>query len=288
MKKVLFPLLAVVLALGLAIPMAGAAPAAAHTAEEPYTTPLMAGQNIEVGNVSVWNDGENLYVKYEITEEGWFLTETHLAVATSLDDIPQKNGNPPPGQFPYSREYDLADQVTEDTYVIPLDGQGVGTKLFIAAHAVVGQPAVTHIESSEFCIASGIGTSVVVNGGVAATLAWVHPLWNESLTMPLYEDADWIWESERVSHPVNGDIVEFQQEFNIAGTPVNATLYITADNAFEAYVNGNFVGDSGNLKGDWRNSTLTEEYVDTSAGISSWATVRVFDVSALIDRKSVV
>lgn len=93
---------------------------------------LLAGQDVYVGSVSIWNDSDWLYVKYE-TVDGWSLKETHLHVATSLDGIPQKRGNPPPGQFDYQNDYDPS--VTEDTYEIDLDG--ITGELFIAAHAVV-------------------------------------------------------------------------------------------------------------------------------------------------------
>jgi len=95
------------------------------TESDPLETTLFAGQHIDVGTVSVWNGinealgVECLYVKYEITLAGWCLIETHLAVATSLDGIPQtKKGNPIPGQFPYKHE-DL-DFATDDEYIIPL------------------------------------------------------------------------------------------------------------------------------------------------------------------------
>ena len=108
-----------------------------HTEEEPFTTPLIAGQTIDVGDVLVWNDGDYLYVKYVVDAEYWCLTETHLHVATSLEDIPQKNGNPPPGKFDYKSEHDC---VADYTYTIPLDWDP-DTELFIAAHAVVCQLA---------------------------------------------------------------------------------------------------------------------------------------------------
>jgi hypothetical protein len=108
--------------------------AAAHTEGDPYTIDLIAGQNLDVGDMKVWNDGDTLYVKYEITEDGWEITETHLAVAESLDDIPQKNGNPAPGQFAYKTDHDPA--VTEYTYELDLDWD-FDTELYIAAHAVV-------------------------------------------------------------------------------------------------------------------------------------------------------
>ena len=104
------------------------------------TTDLLAGQTILVGTVYVWNDGTNLYVQYETTGD-WVMTETHLAVATTPDSIPQnKNDNPIPGHFPYNHE-DLG-CITSDPYTIPLSEIGAGgveceELLYIAAHALV-------------------------------------------------------------------------------------------------------------------------------------------------------
>jgi hypothetical protein len=104
-----------------------------HTEGDPFVTKLFAGQTIEVGTVEVWNDVNNLYVKYVIDDPTeWCLTETHLHVATSLVSIPQKNGNPIPGKFDNKGEHDCLE---EFLYTIPL--AGLGTELFIAAHAVV-------------------------------------------------------------------------------------------------------------------------------------------------------
>jgi hypothetical protein len=133
MKKLVYLLIAVSLMLAL-FP----AVASAHTEGDPYEVDLIAGGGnpksaMDVGNVLVWNDGENLYVKYEIAEADWCITKTHLAVATAPGDIPQKNGNPIPGLFEYN---DMHDCVTEYTYEIPLEGDG-DTELYIAAHANV-------------------------------------------------------------------------------------------------------------------------------------------------------
>ena len=93
---------------------------------------LYAGQYENVGVVKVWNDTENLYVKY-IVDDPWCLTETHLHVAAVPEDIPQtKKGNPIPGQFDYEGEHDCE---TYFLYTIPLADLNV--ELFIAAHAVV-------------------------------------------------------------------------------------------------------------------------------------------------------
>jgi PKD repeat protein len=94
---------------------------------------LMAGQNINVGDVSVWNDADHLYVKYETTD-GWYLIESHVHFATSLDDIPQTEGNPIPGKFDYKMEHDL--EVSKYTYEMDLNGLEPGT-VYIATHADV-------------------------------------------------------------------------------------------------------------------------------------------------------
>jgi hypothetical protein len=117
--------------------------ASAHTEDDPFTTNLIAGGGnvnsaIDAGDVLVWNDSDNLYVKY--VTDGWCLTETHLHIDISPDEIPQTNGNPIPGQFDYKTEHDcVTDYVTEYTYEIPLDGY-YGQKLSIAAHAEVCKP----------------------------------------------------------------------------------------------------------------------------------------------------
>ena len=94
---------------------------------------LCAAQDIPVGNIIVWNDDTNLYVKYVITDSDWCITETHLHVAQTVAEIPQKNGNPPPGKFDYGND-DL-DCTDTDLIIVPLDG--LSDKIIIAAHAVV-------------------------------------------------------------------------------------------------------------------------------------------------------
>jgi hypothetical protein len=74
------------------------------------------------------------------------ISETHLHVATSLEGIPQKNGNPPPGQFEFKMEHDP--WVDDYTYMILLGDWTVGEALYIAAHAVVKDL----INVNEYCI----------------------------------------------------------------------------------------------------------------------------------------
>jgi hypothetical protein len=124
-----------------------AAPAFAATCGTSTVTTLYAGRTIDAGSVTVSNDGTNLYVEYS-TKNGWLLTETHLAIATSLAGIPQtKSGNPKVGNFPSQRTYEPP--AGSDVYVFSLDQLAVSlgldrftcgsSSLVIAAHAVVVQ-----------------------------------------------------------------------------------------------------------------------------------------------------
>lgn len=246
------------------------------------TVTLYAGQTIPVGTVTVWNDGDYLYVEYETTD-GWEMTETHLHVATTLDGIPQteetgkgKNtgGNPIPGQFDWSMEHDPP--VSDYLYTIPLDGWDADTPLYIAAHAEV-------VKVMTMTVVSDTDTIVVDDNNLDnAVLAWVHPAWNPGLNYNFSDDADWIWESYRVVHPIAGDIVDFEKTFSIPGNPTAGTLHITCDNGYEVSVNGNLVG-SAQLGADWRGSNLTEPYVYAStAGGDHWNTVENYDISSLL------
>ncbi|MGC9307175.1 MAG: hypothetical protein ACP5FL_00175 [Thermoplasmatota archaeon] len=105
----------------------------AHTEDHPYTIDLIAGQDIDVGDVTVWNDGDTIYVTFT-TEDGWYMTETHLHLAMSSDAFPvNKKGNPQVGHF-YRGEDDLYTQTWSDT--LPYGGS-LGNTVYIAAHAAV-------------------------------------------------------------------------------------------------------------------------------------------------------
>lgn len=113
---------------------ATAAPAYAQICGTPLVTPLMAGQHMDAGAVTAWNDENGvLYVGIHATGE-WRISESHLAVADSLEGIPQtRSGNPKVGRFEWQRSYEPP--VADDVYVI--DGHAVGDELVIALHAVV-------------------------------------------------------------------------------------------------------------------------------------------------------
>ena len=226
---------------------------------------LYAGQYENVGVVKVWNDTENLYVKY-IVDDPWCLTETHLHVAAVPEDIPQtKKGNPIPGQFDYEGEHDCETYVL---YTIPLAGLDV--ELCIAAHAVVADTSIT----TEDVVVSRLGIdvygplSVDTNLGdplwglaSPAVAAWEHPLWLSLISIP---GATWISTSEYVEDPVNNSWRWFHDEINIQGYPLAGSVVLaTADNAEEVYFNEESVGSNGN----W--TVLTEYSIEPQPGLNT-------------------
>jgi len=128
-------------------------PTLAHTEGDPYKAPFCAGSPhyygepgpkdpnwywdhvTYVGSIWVWNDGENLYVRYKTWYVG--MDETHLAVVKDFADIPQTNsGNPKVGKFPYKHE-GLGGAMS-DLYTIPLSAfEPITSPLVIAAHAAL-------------------------------------------------------------------------------------------------------------------------------------------------------
>jgi len=137
------------------------------TESEAESFPLYAGQDWEVGEVLVWDDGTQLCVKYQLNDaailEGWLIYETHWAVADDKSGIPQtKKGNPIPGQFPYGDD-ELEDKAFYKECISFEDlGVECGEELVIAAHAVIEKcvtvqdtlvPELTWTRSSELDVA---------------------------------------------------------------------------------------------------------------------------------------
>jgi hypothetical protein len=92
--------------------------------------------------VHLRKSGSILYVEYSTSSE-WEIMETHFALGTSLDDIPQtKKGNPKIGRFPFQSEH--PEGTDTHTYIINLDqcfpDGWTGKLLYFAAHAVVSHP----------------------------------------------------------------------------------------------------------------------------------------------------
>jgi len=129
-----------------------------------------------------------------------------------------------------------------------------------------------------------------------AVLAWVHTNWNPSLDHAFSDGAQWIWETYETDEPggwgdwpggwpsssVTGRVVRFERTFEIPCSPAGAELYITVDNGYTVWINGNLVGcaqvDSGGADPciDWWPTDLTEPYVHTDG----WQTVGHYAIPA--------
>lgn len=116
--------------------LASSSPARAQQCGVASTTPLLAGQTIDAGEVNVYNDASSIYVRYA-TKAPWVLSDIHVAAADSVAGIPQtKRGNPIPGRFSYSASFNP--EVTSYILAIPRAGTlAAGQQIVIAAHAIV-------------------------------------------------------------------------------------------------------------------------------------------------------
>jgi len=266
MKRFVYVMILVALALAL---LPGAA--LAHTCDAPAQYPLYAGQNILVGYVYVCNEGNVMTVTYDTSSSGWPISEIHLAYGANADAIPQKNGNPIPGQFPIKESFDP--WVTTASYDIDY-GAAVGDDVIIAAHAVVWDPASGGGSGTILVCSDGNETytaynnavlgadpgSTSVDGRTGTAQPSAEPygeqsdaansLWDDEVGAPFTggdDCADWVWEDNfdnpiaglnQAVNPIHGDRVEFTDNFVLpAADSYGGTLYATSDNAYEAYVN---------------------------------------------------
>ena len=110
-------------------------PSVGYSQVEPLVVPLIAGQHINVGTVTVSNTETEILVTYQ-TSGDWLIEETHLDVESDYGGLnTTKKGNPIPGQFTYHTSH--SNPVTKVSFTIENFGWTVDSLLFIAAHAVV-------------------------------------------------------------------------------------------------------------------------------------------------------
>jgi|SRR5580693_2584820 hypothetical protein len=112
--------------------------AAQSCGNRPLTVQLLAQGTVPVGTVTAANDTTNLHITFTATGT-WTFSQLDVAVGTALSDIPQTAAQEPiPSQFPNRMAFSPA--TTSFTFEIPRGSIGNGTPVFIAAHAVAGQP----------------------------------------------------------------------------------------------------------------------------------------------------
>lgn len=99
-----------------------------------YAEPLIAGQTIDVGNVSFGISGDDIVVTYE-TVSDWSINEVHLSFSDCNDlSFPVTgSGNPQIGKFEYGSTYEEGVSVVSYFF----NAEGMSDQFCVAAHAVV-------------------------------------------------------------------------------------------------------------------------------------------------------
>jgi len=239
-------LLGLLFALGLIVVSAPAV-----RANNAQTFLLIAGQHEVVGTVQVSTDQEHLYLTYLIddaTPLGWWISEVHVAVSTTLDGIPQKNGNPIPGKFPYPRPFIQDPWVQSLTVKIDIEDAWRGNPVTIAAHGVVQKLA--GLDALELSLPGTATLSNVVypfEGGPAYFPSMTvvssygmfngnYPGWCVDLDHYIYERETYdvkVYSSYGtlpaglVEHPENLDLVNWILNQNYVGKPAPDALPYT-------------------------------------------------------------
>ena len=274
------------------------------------TYPLYAGggggsTGTLVGNVTVKSVlfSGNLYditVTYNLTVG--CLNETHLQIALTLAGVPQKNGNPPPGQFANSHSLSTASCITTDSYTVRFDmGSGTDNSVVIAAHSVVR--GVTLLFGGGTFVSGSTMPGTVVNhraGNQAAFTPVSIPLiaaWEPDFnTDPSYWDtviaadpsgngaallaagADWVWESFRSAHPIEGDVIQANLTVNVPAA-TTGRFRITCDNGYRVDLNGATITNGGDGATAGLTTQLSTTFA-TNAGLASNTDLRQANVNA--------
>ena len=101
---------------------------------DPYGTDIIAGQSEDVGDIEVSFSEGYVYVEYTTTGD-WYLYEAHVSIELDWQVIPQRNGNPVPGQFDYKDEFDNTQSYT---FEIPwLEKWDDADYFYIAGHCAL-------------------------------------------------------------------------------------------------------------------------------------------------------
>lgn len=107
---------------------------ASHQISSGESVDLLAAQDVDVGEVTVTDDGTDLTVKITTTA-GWCLQELHLDAADEEKGIPQnRRGNPTPGRFQISEALDCQETELSRTLALPEPNDG---DVAVAVHTVV-------------------------------------------------------------------------------------------------------------------------------------------------------
>jgi len=114
------------------------------------TFTIWAGHHTSVGQIQLWNDYHNIYIKYVLdADNNWWLTAANTQVAPTLEGVPQQNGNPQPGQFAYPVRV-IDPKVKEFTVTVPImEPWRTAPYLVLAAHCIVQEWVDGHLVQTQ-------------------------------------------------------------------------------------------------------------------------------------------
>ncbi|HYE79907.1 MAG TPA: Ig domain-containing protein, partial [bacterium] len=140
----------------------------------PEVRQLTAGQTVDAGDVTISNDGTNLYVTYDLHDGQGGLVEAQVYVGFTP---PPSCG---PGTFPYNSG--ALDCLDAYTFVIPLADHGfdacAGQSIYIATHATVepcGDPNVQGNTAWTLCADDPNGIECETGWGMACPYEFCCP-----------------------------------------------------------------------------------------------------------------
>jgi hypothetical protein len=292
LRKTILATLLLLLVAGMAGVVSANAECVLPAGLEPYTD-LLAGQDMDVGEVYVWNDADTLYVYYDVTLEDWYLTETHLAVECDEAGVPQtKKGNPIPGQFEYGDCFDQEEMRTSACYTVPIpDCNGdelCGETPVIAAHAVVRYfetgtitPDLAWQRSAEPASAAyaGYGAAWELTDGFDIPLCATQTVWDNGVYYNNSVPAGREWASWEYAYNNGGsfddysDLRRFQATFTVPdGYEVTAGSLYAPDYTAGIPINDNvyiFVNEDLLFWGGTRVNQITDGMFQSMAGIQA-------------------
>jgi len=140
---------------------------------DPTVVALMAGQNDNVGEIGVWNDGDNIYVSYQPVG-AYRLKKTHLFVGDCTAIPTNGAGNPRIGAFPNTVNHGNTG-VDAYTYIIPLAGMTPGTSVCVAAHAEV---VAFDANGNQYYSQTGWGNGDQINDGGSWAMKFTYTVQN--------------------------------------------------------------------------------------------------------------
>lgn len=143
----LIPVAPIALSLVTASSAFAGTPAPEYDVCSTSSTPLVAGQYSEIGDVVVTQTEDRICVSFDITEDDWYLVETHVAIVTDVGDFPRTRDNSPRiGHFPMQRPHYHEERSYEHCVTIDSLGCGADAGLYIAAHASVERRSCDGVE----------------------------------------------------------------------------------------------------------------------------------------------